>query len=174
MYILPLKDTFHTILSSSIWPFIYQSLPHNISEPIKWIYQICGYLRIKESKEFVKTGIWEKKRSPTCCSYTGEAPGPELLCFLHDSPPHTMKAGDISACPLHTCFLCIRIHFRSTLSYLLTYVVPAALLHCSIIFSPSLLSGLLSLSSYRLTSTTEEEKLCISCTLVRPLQSGAA
>lgn len=51
--------------------------------------------------------------------------------------------------------------------------VPAALYHCSIIFSP-LLSGLLSLSSYKLTSTTEEEKLCISCALVRPLQSRAA
>lgn len=75
--------------------------------------------------------------------------------------------------PPITCSLSIKIHFSSALSYLLPYVVPAALLHCSIIFSPFLPSGLLSLSSYQLTSTTEE-KLCISCTLVRPLQSRAA
>lgn len=61
MHTLPLKDTFHIILSLSIWPFIHQSLPHNISEPIKWILSDMWVSQDKGVKEFVKTGIWEKK-----------------------------------------------------------------------------------------------------------------
>lgn len=164
MHTLPLRDTFHITLSSSICPFIHQSLPHNISEPIKSIYQ-SGYLRIKVFKSLSK--LASGKKSPTCCFYTAQVNGPWFLCFLRDSPPHTRKAAEISACPLHTSQHLPPLH-KNPLQ--LSSFPPSALCGpCSFApllhyLLPTLPNGLSSLSSYKLTSTTEEEKLSISCT----------
>lgn len=83
MYSLPLKDPFHMVLSS-IWLFIHQSLPltTNISEPSsKRIYQTYGYLRgkgVPKSLSKVASG-----KSPTYCSYAGQASGAQLLYTLY-------------------------------------------------------------------------------------------
>lgn len=158
-----------------MWPFTHQSLPHNISEPIRWIYQICGYLRIKELMSLSK--LASGKRSPSCCSSTGEVNTPWFLCVLHVSPPHTRKAAEISACPLHTSQQLLPLH-ENPLQ--LSSCLPSAL--CSPCSFAPLLHYLLPhppkwpLKPIKLQAhfNHREEKLCISCPLVRPLRSRAA
>lgn len=73
----------------------------------------CVGLRGKGLSETVKTGIWEKERGPSHCSYTGEASRAQSLYVLCDSFPSTVKAGEFSACPLHISQQPLPLHKNS-------------------------------------------------------------
>lgn len=85
----------------------------------EWIYQMCGSLRGKGVSEFVKTGIWEKKRGPTHCSYTGK----EHSYYIFYMTVFQALSKQVSFQPAlytspNTLFLCIRIHLGLALSVL--------------------------------------------------------
>lgn len=95
----------------------------NPAASIKWIYQMCGYLRGKGvSKSLSKLAAGKRKEAQPIAPTQEKQVEHSYIFYMTDFQALSKQVSFQPAfyTSPNTCFLCIRIHLSSALSYLLS------------------------------------------------------
>lgn len=128
---IPHNFIIYLTIQPSVTPLITSLNP---AASIKWIYQMCGYLRGKgDSKSFSKPASGKRKEDQAIAPTQEKQV--EHSYYIFYTPGFQALSKQVNFQPAlytspNTCFLRVRIHLSSVRSYLLPSVAPAAF-YCS-------------------------------------------